>query len=220
MLNDILKNEYFIALYRTFFSYFFLIIVMRIMGKREVGELNVMDAVVFFIVSELFAISIFETEKSLWHSIVPIFIICTLQITTSFIMLKSNKIRKMVDGKGELVIYNGNIDFTVLKKNRYNLDELMMAVRLKGVDDPKEVAFAVIETSGDISVVKKDDSKLDYPFPIISDGEINAGMLKHLKITEDWLKDELKKNNYNDYANILLCFYKNNSLEIIKKDVK
>ena len=88
------------------------------MGKREIGKISTFDVVVFFIISELFSLSLNEPFKSLWHSIVPISIIVILQILVAFMSLKSRKIRNIVEGKLTYIIYKGEIDQNIMKKQK------------------------------------------------------------------------------------------------------
>ena len=117
-----------IIAYRTIFLYFFLLFILRIMGKREIGNLSSFDIVVFFVISELFSLSLNDLSNSILHSILPILIIVTLQIATAFLSLKSKKIREVAEGKQTYIIYKGKIDINAMKKERYSIDDLMSQI--------------------------------------------------------------------------------------------
>ena len=109
-------NEILEIIYKTIFCFFFLILILKLMGKREIGTITTFDIVVFFIISELFSLSLNDSEKSLWHTIIPISIIVVLQITIAFISLKSKTIRNIVEGKLTYIIFKGEILQEVMKK--------------------------------------------------------------------------------------------------------
>lgn len=173
-------HDAFLIISKTIFCYFFLFGVLKIMGKREVGEISTFDMVVFLVMSELFSLSLNNAETSLWHSIIPIVIIMILQLITAFLSLKFKKVRMAMEGKPTYLILQGIIQQKELKKNRYNLDDLMMQLRSKDVQSPFEVAYAILEGNGTLSIVKKKDQQIAFPEPIIEDGKINMSALKSL----------------------------------------
>lgn len=104
-------------IFKTFICYVFLLVILRVMGKREIGEVSTFDIVVFFVISELFSLSLNEPDTSILHSIIPISVIVILQLISAFISLKSNKMRSILEGKTSYIIYNGEIQQKVMKKN-------------------------------------------------------------------------------------------------------
>ena len=141
--------------YKTIICYFFLIFILKVMGKREIGKVSTFDIVVFFVISELFSLSLNEPSGSIWHSIIPITIIVLLQLLTAFLSLKINKIRSIVEGKVTFIIYNGELNQKEMKKQRYNIDDLMTQLRAKEIQLPNEVAFAILEDTGALTIIKK-----------------------------------------------------------------
>ena len=103
------------------------------MGKRELGQLNTFDIVVFFMISELFSLSIDEPEENVFEALIPILVIFSVQIIMSFVVLKSNKLRKIIEENPTFIINDGVIDQKKMKKLRYNIDDLMQQIRSDGI---------------------------------------------------------------------------------------
>ena len=188
------------------------------MGKREIGELSIMDFIVSIFIAELVAISIENYKNSIFLSIIPILVLIVIQIALSYISMKSNKSRNVIDGKVSVIINRGKVNFEEMKKQRYNLDDLLIGLRNNSIKSIEEVDYAILETSGKLSIFKKsDDETSTYPLPLILDGVIDKNVLRQIRKSEDWLYKELDKNNtYLD--NIFYCFYRDNNLYIIEKD--
>lgn len=181
--------------YKTIVCYFFLLVVLKLMGKREIGKISTFDIVVFFVISELFSLSLNEPEHSILRSIIPVTIIVVLQIATAFVSLKFSKIRKGMEGESTYIIYKGKIIQEEMKRQRYTVEDLMMQLRSKDIQTPLEVEFAILETNGTLSIIKKDDCLVVSPDPLIMDGKINKTTLKRIGKEEEWLLEELQKKN-------------------------
>ncbi|MBR1376825.1 MAG: DUF421 domain-containing protein [Bacilli bacterium] len=205
---------YFTIAYRTVFLYILIVIYYRIMGKKEVGELGIIDLIVSFSIAELASICIEEPDKSIFTSILPITLLVILEITLSYIGMKSDKFRKMTDGSPSVIIDKGKINLKVMSKLRYTLDDLLTQIREKDVKNLEEVKYAVLETDGELSVFT---DNYDYPLPLIVDGVVDTETLKNIKKNDIWLNEMLKKNNV-ELENVYYAFYRNNSTFIIKKD--
>ena len=115
--------------YKTIVCYFFLLVVLKLMGKREIGKISTFDIVVFFVISELFSLSLNEPEHSILRSIIPVTIIVVLQIATAFASLKFSKIRKGMEGESTYIIYKGKIIQEEMKRQRYTVEDLMMQLQ-------------------------------------------------------------------------------------------
>lgn len=213
-------QEYLVLMGKCFVVYFIIIFALRIMGKREVGELSVFDIVIYLVMSELLAISITDPQESLLKSIVPIFTLAFMQIVISWVLLKSKKARDVFDGNCVILIHNGHINQKEMQRNRYSVDDLMSQIRSKDMCSPEEVAFAVLENNGQLSVMAKKDCKVKHPEPLISDGSINKEALKQLHKDELWLKESLKKEGIMDTNAVFLCLWQKNGFFIIKKELK
>lgn len=199
---------------KTFILYFLIVLAYRIMGKKEVGELSIIDLIVTILIAELAAISIEETKRSIFQSIIPIFTLVFVQVTLSYICMKSNKVRNFLDGKPTVIVKDGKVVFSQMTKIRYTLDDLLSQLREKGVKSIEEVDYAVLENSGNLSVFQ---NTKDYPLPIIIDGTIEYDTLKEIKKDIVWLNNILEKNKL-DLENVFYAFYRNKKTYIIKKN--
>ncbi len=210
--------ELFTVLFRTIFFYFFVLLAYRIMGKREIGQLGVIDLIVSILIAELVAISIEETENPIYLTIVPIAMLVILEVVFAFISIKSRRFRTIFDGKPSLIICNGKINYKEMIKQRYSLDDLLVSLRQKGIKDIDTVEYAFLEPNGKLSIFKYNLFKIksSYPMALILDGFIQKGALKQIRKTESWLKEELASKSLvpND---IFYAFYKNKKIYIIKK---
>lgn len=202
--------------YRTVLFYFLILLVMRIMGKREVGELGVIDIVVFIIIAEVAAFALDSPDEKLIEAIVPILILVAIQLISSYISLKSKKFRDLVDGDPSTLIRDGIIMEKEMRKQRYNLDDLFQQLREQNVGSVRDVTYAFLEPSGNLSVFTKGDTQ--PALSLISDGIVQIRHLKLINKTEKWLFDELKKQGINDVTQIFYCTYENNELKYQLKD--
>lgn len=199
---------------KTFVLYFFIIIVYRIMGKKEIGELGIGDLTVSVLIAELAAISIEETETSIFISIVPIIVLVICEMVVSFISLKSDTIRNFIDGRPSVIIKDGKVNFTAMTKLRYTLDDLITQLREKGIKSLEEVDYAVLENSGDLSVFQNTDT---YPMPFILDGVIDYNVLKEIKKDRTWIQKFLEKEHL-ELEDIFYALYTKEKTYIIKKN--
>ncbi|MCI9291801.1 MAG: DUF421 domain-containing protein [Erysipelotrichaceae bacterium] len=212
-------QEYFNLIYKCVIIYFVIILALRVMGKREVGELSIFDIVIYLVMSELLAISISEPNENIMKSLISITTLALLQIVVSWILLKSKKSRDLFDGKCAVLIHNGHINQNVMRKERYNIDDLLSQLHEKGIATPDEVEFAILESNGSLSVLEKSKCKVKHPGPLISDGMINQHVLQDLKLDEHWLKETLQKEGIEDIKDVFLCMIQKNGLYVIKKEL-
>ena len=188
---------YFTVLWKTLLFYFLITVIYRIMGKREVGELSIMDLIVSIFIAELAAISIDNYKENIFISIVPILALVVLQLVISRISLKNAKIRSILDGDPSMIIERGKVNFKEMLQQRYNLDDLLVQLRSRGIKSIEEVDYAILETSGKLSVFRKDDDKKRvYPLPIIIDGKIQKDVLYQIGKDSIWLEKALRHENY------------------------
>lgn len=208
--------DYFIILYRTLFFYVVITIIYRFMGKREIGQLGIVDLIVSILIAELAAISIDNRNESIFLSIVPIVALVVIQIGMSFISLKCAKVRNLFDGNPSVIINSGKLNFREMVKQRYNLEDLLTQLREKHIRSIEEVDYAVLETSGKLSVFKK-NSKLvgQYPLPLILDGIIDEDTLRQIKKKKSWVLEVLEKDNVS-LEEVFYAFYRKDKLYIIK----
>lgn len=206
------------ALFRTVFFYFLVVIAYRIMGKREISQLQVIDLIVSLLMAELIAISIENINDPIYLAIFPIVALVILEVTLGKISIKSKKFNELMTGKPSLLIKNGKLNFKELLKNRYTLNDLLLELRQNGIKSISDVEYAVLESNGKLSVFKYNifKTKSDYPMPLIIEGDIQNDTLKTIKKSKEWLADKIHSKGIlvND---VFYCFYKNNKIYIIKK---
>lgn len=208
--------EYIKIIFRISFFYFFIILIYRLMGKREVGQLGIVDLIVSILIAELVAISVEDGNKSILASVIPILSLVFLQMVLSYVSLKSGKVREILDGSPSFIIKNGKINYKEMIKQKYNLDDLLTQLREKGYRNIEDIEYAILENNGTLSVFeynKKGDSPL--PMPIILDGKIQYDTLNNMHRKDDFIKDILKEKGI-DITNVFYAFYKNKNIFIIK----
>lgn len=209
--------KYFIVFYRSIFFYILITIVYRLMGKREIGELTIMDFIVSIFIAEMVAISIENYDSNIFLSIIPIGVLVVLQVGFSMLSLKSQKAREIVDGEPSVIINRGKINFKEMLSQRYNLDDLLTQLRAQSIKSIEEVDYAILETSGKLSIFKKEDDKdHTYPLALILDGKLDNDVLIQIRKTKNWLYKELEKENLT-IDDIFYAFYRNKKLYIIEK---
>ncbi|MDD2435843.1 MAG: DUF421 domain-containing protein [Bacilli bacterium] len=204
---------YFNIVFKTMVLYVYIIIAYRIMGKKEVGKLSIIDLIVSILIAELAALSIEDNSRSIYLSMVPILVLVVIQVSVSYLTLKYPKFRKVVDGNPTIIIKKGKINFNEMSKLRYSIEDLITQLREQGIKSIEEVDYAVLENNGTLSTFKK--SK-DYPMPIIVDGNIDFEVLKDMKKDVKWVSDILKNNNLL-LDDVFYAFYTKRRTFIIKR---
>ncbi|MCM3765415.1 DUF421 domain-containing protein [Neobacillus niacini] len=201
-------------IFRTLILYILIHIIFRIMGKREIGELSILDLVVFIMIGELAVVAIERPNVRIFDAILPMVILMLIQISMAFFSLKSKKFRDLVDGKPSIIINRGKVDEDVMRKQRYNFDDLMTQLREKDIRSIADVEFAILESSGSLSVIEKqmtnnEPKSGDITIPLILDGTIDEENLRKINKTNLWLRQELKKQGYRDIKKISFCSFEN-----------
>ena len=178
------------------------------MGKRQVGQLQPAELVIAIMISDLASIPIESGNIPLVYGIIPIFTLIGSELLLSWFCLKNNKFRRLLSGESSILIYKGKILEDELKKQRFNLEDLLEELRQNNIPDISQVDYAILETSGQVSVIPKASSQpltpsdlniipseKKYPCTIISDGVLNSDELKRSGKTKNWLHSQLKKQN-------------------------
>lgn len=196
----------FIVLIRTILLYALVILVIRIMGKRQIGELQPYEFVITIMISDLAALPMQDTRLPLVLGIIPIVTLLFVKILLSVIQLKSQKTRRWLEGEASILIEKGNINFNNLRKQQINLDELMEELRLAGYFDLREIEYAILENNGKISFLTIDEKK-GYKLPIIYilDGKFNENSLTASKNSKDWVVNKLKSKDIHSIENVILA---------------
>ncbi|MES5892303.1 MULTISPECIES: DUF421 domain-containing protein [Bacillus cereus group] len=209
---------------RTMLLYTIILIIFRLMGKREIGELSVLDLVVFIMLGEMAVVAIENTDKSLWHQLVPMIFLMCIQIILSIISLKFQRFRHLIEGEPAILVNAGKIDEKKMRKQRYNIDDLLMQLREQGIGDVRDVEYAILEPSGKLSVFQKQKSKKSkndtpiFTLPLIIDGEIQSNHLQMIEHTNEWLIEKLNNLGYKDVKQIVYCSFQNGQFFVDLKE--
>lgn len=214
-------EEYLIVIFRTLFLYGLITSIYRMMGKREIGELSILDLVISIMIAELAVVAIEKADENLFRHVLPMLILMIVQIIFAYWSLKSKKLRDIMDGKPTIIINQGKIDENAMKKQRYNFDDLLLQLREKDIARISDVQYAILESSGSLSVFEKNESEnedTEITIPIIMDGNIIVENLKRINKDEAWLRKELDKRGYTDVKKISFCSFENNDFYIDLKN--
>lgn len=208
-------ESYINIIFRTLIGFFSFFILMRFMGKREVGQLSLFDLIIILSMADLMVLGIDGFKDDILYSLIPMIVVAVIQVLIAFLSLKFSKIRNLVDGKSSYIIINGKVDTNEMKKQRYNMDDLYTQLRSEGIKSIQEVEIAVLETSGKLSSFKKKED-IDASLPIIVSGKIDYVILKSLGKNEEWLLKELSEKGYILNEILGACII-DNKLNIVKK---
>ena len=195
-----------IVFFRSIVLYIIVLIVMRLMGKREIGQLQPFELAIAIMIADLAAVPMAETGIPISNGIIPILGLLVMHLIISFLNLKSMKIREILCGKPAILIYRGKIDEKVLKKERFTLNELQERLRSSNVVNLGDVEYAILETSGQVTVIQKPDKRTttpkdfnimpEYegiPYDLVVDGKVMYKNLKNIGRDYNWLKKEVNK---------------------------
>ena len=209
--------EYIKIMMRVSFFYFFIILIYRLMGKREVGQLGIVDLIVSILIAELVVISVEDGSKSILASVLPILCLVFLQIVLSYVSLKSSKIRELLDGSPSFIIKNGKINYSEMVRQKYNLDDLLTQLREKGYRNIEDIEYAILENNGTLSIFKYNKNKVNspLPMPVILDGKIQYDTLTNINKKKEFIMKILEEKNIK-LADVFYAFYKNRNIFIIR----
>ena len=205
-------------IFRTFFFYFYVSILYRIMGKREIGQLGLIDLVVSILIAELGAISIENYKASILNTVVPIAILTFLEVLMAYLTMKFRKFGRLFEGKPAILIQEGKIIYSNLEKERIGLDDLLMELRQNSITSIEDVRYVILEPNGKLSIFPYKLNKNEMvPLPIIVEGKIQHSVLKMIGKNEMWL-NKILRNNELDIKNIFYAIYKRKELYVINRD--
>ncbi len=184
-------------------------IALRVMGKREIGQLSVFDFVVSVMIAELSTVPMEDTDQPLMQALLSVGSLVALQVLVAIIQLKSRRFRHLIDGEPTILVEHGQIQDKEMRKMRYTVNDLMMQLREKGIANVADVEFAILETSGKLSVFPKAERRPVTPadlhqkvspesihMPVIKDGQPIQKTLDHLRRDKTWLLQELNRRGY------------------------
>lgn len=207
-----------IIVIRTLILYGTVIVSLRVMGKRQLGELQPSELVVAIMISDLASVPMQDIDIPLMWGILPVLTLLIAEVLLSFISLKSKWARRFLSGEPSIVIYNGTIIESELLRLRFNVNDLLSELRLNGCHDISDVAAAVVETGGKLSVIqktgargvtvddlkRKDIKKEGLPCIIISDGTLNKEELYRSGHSQAWLREELTSREIGSIKEVFL----------------
>jgi uncharacterized membrane protein YcaP (DUF421 family) len=208
-----------IVFFRTVLIYFIVFLVLRIMGKREVGKLSLFDLVISIMIAEIAVFVLEDSNKPLLEGLVPMGTLMLIQMLLAFVTLKSRRIRQVFEGRPSVLIDKGLLNRDEMKKQRYNLDDLLLQLRQHNVPNVADVEFAILEPTGKLSIIEKDlregrkdafgqSGKIRFeglPLPLIMDGKVQDDQLEKLGQTRFWLKNQLQAKGIFDFKDVFFC---------------
>lgn len=222
-----------LSYFRTLFLYLVLIFAVRLMGKRQIGEMEPAEFVVTMLVANLAAIPMQDGAIPLYSGLVPILTVLGMELVLSGLILRSVRLRQLLCGKPVILIDNGKVLQENLKSARINLDELTGQLRAKDVLDIRTVQFAILETSGDLSVFpypkEKPASAKDagvqatgqhLPVTVVEDGYLSQENLERAKKDEKWLEKVLSQHNCGIQDTFLLTVDESGQVVWLGKEIK
>lgn len=182
-----------VIMIRSAILYLLVVFAVRLMGKRQLGELQPSELVITILISNIATLPLDDPDIPVLAGVTPILSLVCFEVLMSGLILRFPKLRKIVSGSPRTVIKGGSIDHQVMKELRFSLDDLLMALRSKDIFDPGQVQYAVVETNGSVSVMKKEDSGGDPPEAVISDGVIIPEALMSCGLPEASLDAVLRR---------------------------
>ena len=218
---------------RTLVLYLVIVAGLRLMGKRQMGELQPSELVVTILISNLATLPIEETSVPLLGGVAPILLLVCFEVVVSWISLKSRRARKIISGRPITVIENGKIAEQRLRELRFSLDDLMEELRQNGVFDLREVEYAVVETNGKLSIhqkygarpitpdmlgMAKPPSECPPPVTVISDGALLEDSLRSCGLSSAWLQKQLSRCGVKPEEVFLMLCDRNASYFLVPKE--
>lgn len=219
------------TIFRTIMMYFFVTIGIRLMGKRQIGDMQPNELVVTLLISEIAAIPLQDTNQPVMNGVIAIFVLVVLEIILSVLAMKNFFVRKIMSGQSVVVIKNGVIDQSAMQMVRMTVLDLIELLRGQNVFDISTVAFAVLEVNGDLSVLLKTEEmpvtvkdveiqkeSAGLPLPVITDGKLVDESLKALETDEKHITDLVAKNGLELNEVFLMMLDRFDNINLVKKN--
>ena len=215
------------------FLYIIVLIVMRLMGKREIGQLQPFELVVSILIADLASIPMADSGIPITNGIIPILGLLVMHLLISLINIKSMKAREILCGKPSILIYRGRIDEKMLKKERFTLNELQERLRGNNIVNIGDVEYAILETSGQLTVIPKPNKRNTIPqdfnimpeyegitYDLVIDGKVMYENLKKVGKDYNWLKKQVKEFNIKPEEALIVTIDGNNNIFCQEKEKK
>ncbi|MCW2279391.1 DUF421 domain-containing protein [Heliophilum fasciatum] len=207
-----------LTIIRTIILFSVVVIGLRLLGKRQIGQLQPYELVVIILISELAAIPMENIDIPIYGGIIPILTLLLMQVSLSYISMKSESARGIICGTPSILVENGKIVEQELARLRYNVNDLLEQIRSKDVANLADVEFAILETGGQLNVIPKSQKRpvtpsdlgLSTPYEgvpvsLIIDGQVLQKNLDKVNLTEQWLKTELSKFNVAHFEDVFFA---------------
>lgn len=204
--------------------YLFIVVIMRLMGKKQIGELQPTELVVALVIADLSAVPMENLNTPIFYGIIPILTLFIIGEIFSYIALKSDKARGIIYGKPSIIIEHGKILEPEMRKQRFNINDLLEQLRISGYPLLADVEYAILETTGELSIIPKSDKRPvtvgdmklkvqqeDLPITAIIDGRVFTYNLHLMNLDEEWLNEQLSKNNIASPKDVFFAYVENGS---------
>ena len=218
-------------LFRTLITYFFLMLTMRLMGKRQIGELEVTDLVTTLLLSEISSLPLTNPETPILHALLPMGILLVLEVASSWILVRAPRLRRLVSAQPTVIIHRGKLLQGALISLRISMDELMSEIRQQGYTDPGQIECAILEKNGKLTVLPKpafaqptvqqlglkpaSDGLMHI---VLRDGVVSREGLALIGKSRDWLEGELKRHRLTPDRLFCVLANENGRLHWIEKE--
>ena len=216
---------------RTLVMYFLVLLSLRIMGKREIGKLSIFDLVVSIMIAEISAMALQDLKIPVWHSILIIMLLVLLQIGVSFLSLRSRRMHDLIEGKPSVLVANGEINDSEMKRTRYNINDLLMQLREKNISRVADVEFAILETTGKLSVFPKAGQRPLTPedldivvkptniaTSLIVDGAVDYDKLSAIGKSPAWLDQQIVALGFESVKEVFYAAWDGQTLHVDRVD--
>ena len=204
---------------RTIIIYIVLTIMMKIMGKRRIGELEADELVSTLLISEIAAMPIGDNDIPLLNALIPIIFICALEVLLSAIKTRSRGLKHIIEGESTYIIYKGRLLQDELERNRLSINEILSEMRAQGVGDISKIYYAILEANGKLSIIT-DDKKDECGHALVIDGQADENALKRFGYSSEKLDAILYKMNISKDDVFLLTVRDDGCISIIEKERK
>ena len=222
-----------ITFFRSILIYIFVLIVMRLMGKREIGQLQPFELAIAIMIADLASIPMTDSGIPITNGIISILGLLLMHLVISFLNVKSIKAREIICGKPTILIYRGKIDEKALKKERFTINELEERLRGNNIYNLGDVEYAILETSGQVTVIQKPEKRNtipedfniipDYegiPYDLVVDGKIMEKNLQAIGKNYQWLKKQVEKFNMKPEEALVVTYDGKGQIFCQKKEKK
>ena len=217
---------------RTIVIYILVLFVMRFMGKREIGQMQPLELVIVIMIADLAATPMAEIGIPILYGVIPMLGLLMMHLIISLLNLKSIKVREIICGKPRILIYRGRIDEKAMIKENFTINELQERLRVNNITNIGDVEFAILETSGQISVVLKPEKRALKPedfnieakyegiaYDLVIDGKIMSDNLNKIGKDYNWLEEEAGKFNIKPEEALIIVLNGDGTIFCQKKEV-